>query len=436
MRVWRLNTIATRLAITFVLSVILAYALLVLLAFGEAYFGSTSNALAIVSRSGEYLFSGSHRPRFIANPSGDPGMLVLASRIVAAGSFIDSITEDDRMRLVPLLTRGDFRVSVRDAPMSGLDNGDTENLRLLRKLIQLDLGKTSGRVEVGTCNVNDEPSDGDRAVSGSTQDALAVQIALHDGHWFLAIVPNYGYFGNRITLPRATAVLIVLITLMIVLSVLAARRLAAPIKQFGLAAERLGMDSTAPPLVESGPNELRTAIRAFNRMQERIRRFVSDRTQMLAAMSHDLRTPLNRLRLRVEFIDDEEQQRKMVADLEVMNVMIDSTLAFVRDETGGEPRRLVDLGILVEDVCEDAADAGGNVSYSGPRGVSIHCRPVAIARAVANVVENGVKYGGVVRVYLLLEPGHVVIVVEDDGPGIPSDEREKVFAPFYRLEQS
>jgi signal transduction histidine kinase len=157
---------------------------------------------------------------------------------------------------------------------------------------------------------------------------------------------------------------------------------------------------------------------------------------MLAAMSHDLRTPLNRLRLRAEFIEDGEQQRKMFADLEAMNTMIDTTLAFVRDDVDREPRRLVNLGVLLQDVCEDAADAGGAVSYLGPREMNVHCRPTAIARAVANLVDNAVKYGRAARVSLVRDSEHVIIEVEDDGPGIPVNEQEKVFAPFYRLEGS
>jgi signal transduction histidine kinase len=218
--------------------------------------------------------------------------------------------------------------------------------------------------------------------------------------------------------------------------VAAGRKLAAPIRHFADAAERLGVDTTMPPLAERGPHELRTAIRAFNRMQERLRRFVDDRTQMLAAMSHDLRTPLNRMRLRAEFIEDAEQQRKMFADLEAMNAMIDTTLAFARDDACREPRKLVDLGILVEDVCEDVADAGGNASFSGPHGVNVRCRPTAVSRAVANLIENAVKYAGAARVRVMPENDHVVIAVEDDGPGVPVEQQERVFAPFYRLEPS
>jgi signal transduction histidine kinase len=216
----------------------------------------------------------------------------------------------------------------------------------------------------------------------------------------------------------------------------AARRLAAPITEFGRAAQRLGVDSDAPPLVERGPSELRGAMRAFNQMQQRLRRFIEDRTQMLAAMSHDLKTPLTRLRLRAEFVQDEEQQRKMLADLDAMSAMIDSTLTFARDDSQREPGMLVDLGALVENVCENAIDAGGKVSVAAPRGLNVTCRPAAVAKALANLLDNAVKYGGCARVDLSREVERVVILIDDDGPGIPAEEQENVFAPFYRLDPS
>jgi signal transduction histidine kinase len=143
---------------------------------------------------------------------------------------------------------------------------------------------------------------------------------------------------------------------------------------------------------------------------------------------------LARLRLRAELVADGEQQHKMFDDLEGMNAMIDSTLAFARDDARREPRRLVDLGVLVGDVCEDIGDAGGKVSYSGSRGIDVPCRPILVRRAVANLIDNAVKYGGAARVTIVRETDRVVIVVEDDGPGIPPEEHEKVFAPFYRRE--
>ena len=142
-------------------------------------------------------------------------------------------------------------------------------------------------------------------------------------------------------------------------------------------------------------------MRAFNRMQERLRRFNEDRTRMIAAMSHDLRTPLTRLRLRAELVEDHDQQQKMLADLDMMGEMIESVLSFARDDTKHESRSLVDLSALVEGICQDAADAGEPVTFSGPRGVTISCRPTAMRRAISNLVDNAVKYGGSAAVSLI-----------------------------------
>jgi signal transduction histidine kinase len=134
---------------------------------------------------------------------------------------------------------------------------------------------------------------------------------------------------------------------------------------------------------------LRTAIQAFNLMQERLRRFLEDRTQMLAAISHDLRAPLARPRLRAEPVEDDEQQRKMFGDLNVMNAMIDTTLGFALDDARQDPRRLVDLSVLVADVCDEMADIGGKACYLGGRGIDVTFRPSAIRRAVTNLVDPG-----------------------------------------------
>jgi signal transduction histidine kinase len=175
---------------------------------------------------------------------------------------------------------------------------------------------------------------------------------------------------------------------------------------------------------------------AFNRMQERLRRFNDDRTRMIAAMSHDLRTPLTRLRLRSELVDSPVHQNKMQAEIDFMSQLIDSILTFARDDTKREPRTMVDLSALVETICEGASDAGDPVTFSGPRDVTISCRPAALRRAISNLVENAVKYGKKAAVTLTCAPGRAVITVEDEGPGIPRSERERVFEPFYRLETS
>jgi signal transduction histidine kinase len=255
-----------------------------------------------------------------------------------------------------------------------------------------------------------------------------------DGQWL--VVRIHDYIPESVGWLSIAIYLSPLVLLVGLLSVWTARWLATPISAFAAAAERLGVDTDAPPLAERGPHELRTAIRAFNQMQDRLRRFINDRTQMVAAMSHDLKTPLTRLRLRAEFVGDQDQQRKMLADLDEMTVMIQSTLAFASDDAQREPRMLVDLGALLESVCENASDAGGSVSVEARHGVDINCRPTAISRVVANLVDNAVKYGGSARARLERAIDRAIITIDDDGPGIPAEEREKVFAPFYRLEGS
>ncbi|OAN48999.1 two-component sensor histidine kinase [Magnetospirillum moscoviense] len=211
----------------------------------------------------------------------------------------------------------------------------------------------------------------------------------------------------------------------------AVRRATRPFATFAAAAERLGLEITAPPVPETGPREVRKAAHAFNVMQGRIRRFVDDRTQMLAAISHDLRTPITRLKLRAEFIDDEDERSRLLADLDEMERMIAATLSFAKDDALREDRRPVDVAALVQGLAEDL---GG--SYDGPDRLVIEARPTALKRAVANLIENAVKYGGTARCRLEAQIGQTVLTVADDGPGIPEAEFERVFAPFVRLEAS
>jgi signal transduction histidine kinase len=223
----------------------------------------------------------------------------------------------------------------------------------------------------------------------------------------------------------------------------AVRRLTWPVRGLAAAAERLGRDVNAPPLPENGPSEVATAAHAFNTMAERIRRFVGDRTQMLAAIGHDLRTPITRLRLRAEFMDDDEQRRKMLSDLDEMEAMVAATLAFARDDSATEPTVALDLAALCRTVLDEAADAhpdlADDITYAGPERLVVQARPVAMKRAIANLVGNALGYGGAARVTLSapVTPGQPVrILIEDDGPGIPAEELEAVFQPFKRLEAS
>jgi signal transduction histidine kinase len=214
-----------------------------------------------------------------------------------------------------------------------------------------------------------------------------------------------------------------------------AHRLAAPIRRFGEAVERMGRDPNSEPLLEEGPQEVRGAVSAFNTMRNRIRRFVADRTLMLAAISHDLRTPLQRMRFRLESLPD-DVGKDILADIEEMETMIASTLAFARDDASGAPAQQLDLGALVESVCNDAEDAGGKASCAASERVVVQADPVRLKRAVANLVTNAIKFGGEAEVAIAREPGQVVVEIADRGPGIPEDQRDEVFQPFRRLEPS
>nr|WP_149537169.1 ATP-binding protein [Siccirubricoccus phaeus] len=223
----------------------------------------------------------------------------------------------------------------------------------------------------------------------------------------------------------------------------ATRRLTRPVRVLAEAADRLGRDVNAPPLPEAGPSEVATAARAFNTMAERIRRFVSDRTQMLAAIGHDLRTPITRLRLRAEFMEDDEQRRKMLADLEEMEAMVAATLAFARDDSAAEPTSALDLAALCRTVLDETADAHPEqaeaLSYAGAERLVVQVRPVAMKRALANLIGNALAYGNAAQVTVLppAAPGQPAqIRIEDEGPGIPPSELEAVFQPFKRLEGS
>jgi two-component system, OmpR family, sensor kinase len=214
-----------------------------------------------------------------------------------------------------------------------------------------------------------------------------------------------------------------------------ARRLLDPIGAFAAAAERLGRDPGAPPLHLKGPFEVQQATAAFNVMQERLRRYVDDRTAMVGAVAHDLRTPLTRLRFRIEGAPD-ELRAKMAADIDQMDAMVSSALSFVRDATKPYDRLKLELSSLVESVADEMAETGLEVSAESAPPVVIDGDPVALRRLVTNLLDNAVKFGSRARARVYREDGAAVIEVDDDGPGIPEAERERVFEPFHRGEPS
>jgi signal transduction histidine kinase len=221
------------------------------------------------------------------------------------------------------------------------------------------------------------------------------------------------------------------------LAIWVARRVTRPLGRFAEATARFGADvAAAEPLDQEGPSEIREVARAFNTMQEQIRRLLDGRTHMLAAVSHDLRTPLTRLRLRTEFVEDDEERTKMLKDLDEMEAMIHAAIAYARGDGGGESPVAVDIVTLLAEVRMELAEAGHRVRLEGPPRALCEGRPLALKRALRNLVENAVNYGGHADLCVTARPGNIIITIDDDGPGIPATETEKVFTPFYRLERS
>ena len=214
-----------------------------------------------------------------------------------------------------------------------------------------------------------------------------------------------------------------------------ARRLTKPIQVFADAAERLGRDPRAAPMEVKGPAEIGVAARAFHERQERLRRYVEDRTAMVGAIAHDLRTPLTRLRFRIEGLP-EEQRAKYAHDLDQMEEMITATLAFVRDATKPGERTKMELSSLVESLCDEMAETGAKTEVEPGEKVVLEADPMALRRLIANLLENAVKFGGQARARVFAQAGNAVVEIDDDGPGIPLQDSERVFEPFYRREPS
>ncbi len=260
-----------------------------------------------------------------------------------------------------------------------------------------------------------------------------VGIRQPDGRW--AVVRPEPSFGLSAWQQRIALWFVLSAVAMAPVAYVFARRLSAPIRLFADAAERLGRDPRAEPLVLKGPSEIGIAVRAFNDMQERLRRYVEDRTAMVGAIAHDLRTPLTRLRFRIEGLP-EEQRAKMANDIDQMEEMIAAALTFVRDASRPGERTPLELSSLLESLCDEMAETGASTEVESGEKVVLEGDPMALRRLFSNLLENAVKFGGRARARVFRDASSAFVEIEDDGPGIPPSDREKVFEPFYRREPS
>ena len=270
-----------------------------------------------------------------------------------------------------------------------------------------------------------------RRSSGTT--ALDVSLGLPDGDTlvFRVVAPQpdpplpWHLFMQLGVLTLVLAVVLFLVT----------RNITRPLSKLAQAADGVGRNVRHPPLAEEGVREIREATRAFNTMQDRLLRYLDSRTSVLAAMSHDLRTPLTRLRLRVESVPDAQLRARFAADLDEMEGLVRGALALFKGLDDDEGFERLDVNALLETLIAEYAEVGSSISLEGRARGPVEAKPLALKRCLTNLVNNALKFGK--RATIAVEDGEALVIrVCDEGPGIPEDSLERVFEPFYRLESS
>jgi signal transduction histidine kinase len=286
-------------------------------------------------------------------------------------------------------------------------------------------------------NKDDDNKDDDE-IQIKRPPGLNLSMQLADQVWINAV---YRVSAQPGVWAYATLLSLVLMGLAVcAVTFLMVRRITRPLATLAAASDALGRGEDGPDLDPTGPVEIRSTMQAFNQMRDRLHRFVDDRTNMLAAISHDLRTPLTSLRLRAEMIDDSQTREKILESLIEMQAMAEATLSFAKDDANKEKTRDTHIKALIDSIAADLQDLGQDVSVAvapgTPENLSYRCRLFALKRAIRNLIENAVRYGERARVTLTQTDSTITITIEDDGPGIPEDNLGRVFEPFVRLENS
>ncbi len=378
-----------------------------------------------------------------------------AARIADIIELLDSIAPAERAKIVSVFSSPPLRISLGEPPLEpqAVDAEKQEQAAQFTAAINRSLAegfdltvqatdaparmgkggwRSRGGPEAGGANPGETGSVPPPRRFGGI--SFIVQARLHDGD---LVTFNSRQSQESFAWPYQLLLsLAVLLAVVIAVTLLAVRWLTRPLKVLAEAAHSLGEDINRPPLDEGGPLEVGRAARAFNTMQEKLSKFISERTRIFAAMSHDLKTPITRLRLRAELLDDAALRAKFVKDLEEMDAMVGAALDFMRGVEPHEPAQPVDIMALLESLQADAREVGGNVDIEGVAHVPYHGHAQTLKRCIGNLIDNAVIYGQ--RAILTVEdaPGELRIIVSDEGPGIPEGELERVFEPFYRLDAS
>jgi signal transduction histidine kinase len=342
----------------------------------------------------------------------DPGNDAGPNQVTTVARLLGTAAASERPRLMTDIARAFPYLDIRDvspASVPAVSDPDTPDWRMQRRL------------GPGYRIFPLQQDDGSRRIG----------IALPDGTMISASIatdrPSPPIWGSPWMITLLFAVISVTL-----LGLWAARTLTAPLSSFAKAAESFSLDGDAASLPERGPEEVRSLAKALNRMRKRITDLIDDRTRMLAAISHDLRTPITRMRLRCEFIEDEIHRGRMLADLDQMRSMLESVLSFLRNSRKLEAMTLVDVASTLQLVADQFSDMGHKVTYAGPDHAMATARPDDLLRCVTNIVENAVRYGADVVIRLSVLPDILDIDVEDDGPGISDAKKGDMLEPFAR----
>lgn len=372
------------------------------------------------------------------------GGFAAAQRIANLARLVEETPPSWRERIVTGISDQAFRVTLSaNAPAFGEAESDTAVSQAISGFLieQLSLGPERRPHVSATAGAGHMPAGrgpmmhgmGPFGVFGGFRE-LQVALPLAGGQWltFATVLPESGAgFSHQFLVSMAIVAVVVLAA-----SAWAVRSVTAPLGALSAAAERFGGDLDAPPLAETGTTETRHAAHAFNVMQVRLRKLIENRTRLLAAISHDLRTPLTLLRLRAENVEDAVERERMLSAIAEMDAMVGAALDFARDEAKTEGARATDVTALTQSIVDDMGDAGLPVKMEPSEPVVLQCRDMALKRALTNLIDNAVKYGKAARVAVETASASVTITVDDEGPGIPETELARVFEPFHRVEGS
>jgi signal transduction histidine kinase len=349
--------------------------------------------------------------------------------------IMDRLPVSQRPSIAEAISSSDLAVSISSTAVTATSDvsSNEEHVGIIAAGLRRYLGKERPLRVV----VTDEAADEQNADESTptVAKAILVQVGLGDDTW-ITFKSAIREPPNILTSSRFLLSMLVRLVTVIVLSLVAVRLATRPLQTLAAAAEELGRDIHRLPLKETGSVEVRRAASAFNTMQKRLIEYIQERTRILAAVSHDLKTPITRLRLRAELLDDPKVRAKFVNDLEEMEEMVSATLDFTRGLDNVEPRRNVDMMALLESLQADAQELGHEVTISGNVKQPAKADPHSLKRCLGNLLDNAWKYGKHVRISVEDSDQELRILVRDDGPGIPETEIEQVFEPFYRVEGS